>query len=69
MPRITFLAFAGACVATVLAARASGGSLVAWVVDPHVKVFKDATPHAPRPGRDDWAETRPQERRANPVRA
>ncbi|HUU89659.1 MAG TPA: glycoside hydrolase domain-containing protein [Phycisphaerae bacterium] len=46
MQRIKFLAFAGACVATVLAARASGGSLVAWVVDPHVKVFKDAGPFA-----------------------
>jgi len=46
MHRIEFLTFAAAGLGVLLAATASAGALVAWAVDPHVKVFGDAEPPA-----------------------
>jgi len=46
MPKLMLLAMAAACLLAVLATRASGGGLLAWPVDPHVKVFRDSKPAA-----------------------
>ena len=46
MHRVELVTFAVACIGALLAVRAQGGTLVAWAVDPHVKVFRDAMPPA-----------------------
>jgi len=44
MPKLMLLAMAATFLLPVLATRASGDGLLVWPVDPHVKVFRDASP-------------------------
>ncbi|MFW6161379.1 MAG: glycoside hydrolase domain-containing protein, partial [Planctomycetota bacterium] len=44
MDRLALLTLATVCVCTILAAKAGGGTLLVWPVDPHVKIFGDAEP-------------------------
>ena len=46
MHRVELVTFAVACIGVLLAVRTQAGTLVAWAVDPHVKVFRDAKPPA-----------------------